>query len=201
MNALLLGEGETDRALFPIIVWLLRQHSKETWDVSFLKRSALGTQRGATLAQKVVAALSLQRCDLLFLHQDADNNDPELVRGSLVAASAQRTAPVVPVRAQEAWFLLLETELRDAAGKPNGRANLGLPKPAQVEGLANPKADLHAALRAASELTGRRAESFRPADAVQRIAESTRGWAHLRGLPSFNHLEQDTRAALAAVAG
>jgi hypothetical protein len=61
----------------------------------------------------------------------------------------------------EAWLLLDEQAIRQVAGNPNGRANLGLPTFREIERVADPKARLRECLLAASDATGRRRDMVR----------------------------------------
>jgi hypothetical protein len=64
--------------------------------------------------------------------------------------------PVIPVRMTEAWLLLDEAEIRWVAGNPKGRAHLSLPRPHEVESVADPKALLRECILQAAGVTGRR---------------------------------------------
>jgi hypothetical protein len=90
---------------------------------------------------------------------------------------------------QEAWLLFNETAIRRAAGNPNGRSGLDLPALAACEGLPDPKAILHNALRNASGFTGRRRQTFDPTSAALRLAELIDDFSPLCVLPAFQHLE------------
>jgi hypothetical protein len=109
---------------------------------------------------------------------------------------------VVPIRMQEAWMLHDEAALRRAAGRPSGRESLNLPKISAVETLPDPKKILHDALKTASGKHGRRSDEFKPHkaahDLAQRISDND-NWSPLLQLSAFQRLEQDTRAALAAM--
>ncbi|WP_331716400.1 hypothetical protein [Micromonospora chokoriensis] len=67
--------------------------------------------------------------------------------------------PVIPVRMTEAWLLLDETAIRQVAGNPRGRMDLGLPKHHEVESVANPKQILSTCLLKAAGETGRRRDA------------------------------------------
>src|SRR6266511_2363362 len=132
----LLSDGSSDRALLPLLVWLLRQHHVESaiqtaWaDLRRLPRPPRG------LPQRIQQALELYPCDLLFVHRDAERlahsaRIAEIQRG-VELATKQGPLPsvvrVVPVRMQEAWLLFDEAVIRTAAGNPNGRQPLELPR-------------------------------------------------------------------------
>lgn len=99
-------------------------------------------------------------------------------------------------RMQEAWLLHDEAALREAAGRPSGTEDLGLPAH-RWDRLADPKKVLYKALRAANGAKGRRAKSFRPGRAAHRLADLISDWTPLRTLAAFAQLETDTRTALA----
>jgi len=99
--------------------------------------------------------------DLIFVHRDAEAQPPDQRRREIADAASDLGAavpvvPVVPVRMTEAWLLLDEGAIRSVAGKPEGRATLTMPRPADVESLPNPKAVLMKLLLDASEVRGRR---------------------------------------------
>jgi len=96
---------------------------------------------------------------------------------------------VVPVRMLEAWLLLDEKAIRQAAGNPNGRQPLNLPSPSRLEERPDPKHDLHEALRTACALRGRRWKKFDLGRAVCRITDYQQDFALLRQLPAFCQLE------------
>ncbi len=97
---------------------------------------------------------------------------------------------------QEAWLLLDEAALRQAAGRPSGTEDLGLPPSHRWDRLPDPKRVLYDALRAANGAKGRRAKSFNPGRAAHRLAALITDWTPLRDLGAFARLETDTRTAL-----
>lgn len=102
----------------------------------------------------------------VFVHRDAENEPSEHrhdeVRTAITEVSfAGPAIAVVPVRMTEAWLLLDERAIRRVAGKPSGRAALGLPAPRHAEGTADPKTVLQQALITAAEVRGRRLKTFR----------------------------------------
>lgn len=198
----LLGEGSADHALRPILDWLLGQHLPQhaiqfAWaDLSRLPH------RPSTLADRIVASVRLYPCDLLFVHRDADR-EPRAARVAEIqhaVASApgeealSTVVPVVPVRMTEAWLLCDELALRQAAGNPNGRQPLDLPRVRDLENLPDPKAILHKLLGAASERSARRRRTLRLS--AVRVASLTDDFALLRELSAFRDLEQDVRDAV-----
>ncbi len=196
MIAALLGEGSSDRVLVPILRWLIGACTPAPFDVAWID-PALLFAADPTVRARVRAALQVQPCDLLFVHRDADRQDPARRRGEIRrAAGAHPHVPVVPVRMTEAWLLLDERALRAAAGRVSGTHPLNLPDPRQVEALPNPKRTLRDALVRAHGARGRRARRFRPDQAQHRLADLVEDWSPLRALPAFRRVEADTRAAL-----
>jgi hypothetical protein len=193
----LVSDGSSDRALMPLLTWLLRQHLGETcaiqaaWaDLARLPRRPKG------LEERVRAALDLFPCDLLFVHRDAEREPferrlEEIQTACAALGDAVAFVRVVPVRMQEAWLLVDEAALRRAAGNPNGRDPLELPPRKRLDQLPDPKETLHGLLRDASGLTGRRLKRFAPQARALRVAEFIEDFAPLRGLPAFAVLEAE----------
>lgn len=120
---------------------------------------------GRTVAAKLEEALQQlePNVNLVFVHRDADSRDPaprhdEIRRAVREVGDGVRHVAVVPVQETEAWLLLDEREVRSVAENPRGRVPLGLPTPATVENVADPKAQLKETILLASERTGRRRE-------------------------------------------
>ena len=167
---LLLCEGSSDRALVPHLERLLVYLGAPTAvgfsvPVPTVRDHVRG--RGSVLARKMkTVLLGEAEYDLLFVHRDADaagheERTREIVDAAINAELDVSAIPIVPVRATEAWILLDEDAIRRVAGNPRGRQLLDLPRPARVEGLADPKRALEAALTAASGCSGNRLRKFR----------------------------------------
>ena len=195
----LLSDGSSDRALLPILTWLLREHCKEVaiqeeWaDLRRLR------QIPKTLAGRIQMALELYPCDLLFVHRDAEKQSPAMrfdeIKQALEEARRAVTIPpsvsVVPVRMQEAWLLFDETALRQAVGNSSGSVRLSLPAISRLEQLPDAKKILYELLRQASECSGRRLEQLSVNFCAQRVPEFVPSFAPLRRLSAFRQLEAD----------
>jgi len=198
----LLANGGSDRALMPLIEWLLREHlpdraARPQW-------ADLGRLRlpPSTLVEKIGWAFALYPCSLMFIHRDSEgmphDERTDEIRKAVQASSISAIAvPVVPVRMTEAWLLFDENAIRRAAGNPNGRVRLQLPT--NPEALPDPKQDLHTLLKSASELSGRRLKKFRAAQRVQRVAELIQDYGPLRALPAFNAFDAKLQSALTSL--
>ena len=198
LRATLVTDGASDRVLEPILRWLMRQLTAEAFEIRWADLRGLRVKpRG--LVQKLAVAVQEYPCQLLFVHRDAEGQDPQRRYEEIREAADSTTCShvcVVPVRMQEAWLLHDEAALREAADRPSGTADLGLPPSHRWERLPDPKKVLHDALRAANGATGRRAKSFRPKRAAHRLADLITDWRPLRSLAAFNRLEAETRSAL-----
>jgi len=156
-------------------------------------------ERPTRLTERIQKSIQLYPCELPFVHRDAerqplDTRLDEIERATEAARSSSIIPPVVsvvPVRMQEAWLLFDEAAIRRASGNPNGHVNLQLPSVGTCETLPDPKEILHAALRDASELSGRRRQRFDPHLAALRLADLIDDFAPLRALPAFQRLESD----------
>lgn len=199
----LVSDGSSDQALIPVLRWLLARHAagiglEPQWaDLRILPR------RPAGLAERIRKALDLYPADLLFVHRDAEGQTPDLryrqIREALVEIPNPPAVCVVPIRMTEAWLLINERAIRQAADNPNGRVALELPPLQTLESLRNPKTVLQAALREASQLQGRRARRFRIEDRVHRVAQLIDDYTPLFDLPAFQALERDLRNALPGI--
>lgn len=200
----LLGDGSFDRALAPILQWVLREAGVSVpiqahWaDLGRLSRPVRG------LANRIAMATTLYPCDLLFIHRDAEarsleEREQEIGRAIEQArkdgASLAEHVCVVPVRMTEAWLLFDVTLIRYAAGNPFGTVALAVPPRSSWESMANPKQSLHDLLVSASELNARRRSAFDASAASHRIAALANEFSALRGLSAFDRLENAVRAA------
>jgi hypothetical protein len=199
-QATLVTDGSSDTVLIPILRWLFQQLTAEVVE---LRHGDLRWVRHPpkTMPDRLTLAVELFPCDLLFVHRDAEGQNPTLRYDEIAKANAtgRPHVCVVPIRMQEAWLLHDETTLRQAAGRPSGTEPLKLPPPARWEALSDPKATLHKALRVASGAKGRRARKFSPSRAAHRLADLVDDWGHLRALSAFKRLESETRTALAGL--
>ena len=202
------GDGSSDRALLPIINWLIRSQS---WvhERGFVEQMAdLSNEDpplGRALEPRLRRACQLYPCDILFIHRDAERQNLE-ERWREIEEAAQATievpwVPVVPVSMTEAWILIDELAIRRAADNPSSKVELGLPTPDRLEDVADPKNTLHGALLAASEKRGRRRKSFKSSLSrrVQRVADLTDDYTLLRRLDAFRVFEERTRIVLTQV--
>lgn len=122
---------------------------------------------GRTIQEKLRATLLLEpEANLILIHRDADSRDAEPRYQEISRSVAQcnltkHWIAIVPIQETEAWLLLDEAAIRLVSGKPNGRNNLNLPTPHNVENVARPKERLQQALIQAAEVTGRRLRQLR----------------------------------------
>ena len=200
LPATLVTDGPSDRVIEPILRWLMRQLTTTEFEIRWADLRGL-SRKPSNLAEKLAVAIQEYPCRLLFVHRDAEGQNPQVryaeIDKAVDSAAGISHVGVVPVRMQEAWLLHDETALREAAGRPSGTKDLGLPPPHRWEKLPDPKRVLHEALRTANGAKGRRAKSFKPGRAAHRVADLITDWTPLRALAAFAQLEADTKAALA----
>ena len=199
----LVSDGSSDRMLMPILDWLLQRHCPEfavqpEWaDLARLPRLP------RTLTEKVESALDLcHPCDLLFIHRDAERENPE-TRYVEISSALERVATppvvcVIPVKMQEAWLLFDEVAIRKAAGNPSGRTRLELPALVSVERLPNPKQVLFDLLSQASEFSGTRLKRFKRDQyrTVHLVSKNIDDFSPLFVVPAFQRLEQELLTAI-----
>jgi len=199
----LVGDGTSDRALLPLLRWtLLRAGTPLPLAPSWADPRRISGGSGG-LADRLRNALDLYPCDLLFVHRDAERQEPETRREEIRAALSDLSAPlpalyVVPVRMTEAWLLIEEAAIRHAADNPNGDVSLTLPMLRDLENLPDPKQRLNELLRVACDLRGRRLDQFKRDEAARRVrvAEFVQDFSPLLRLPAFQRLQEETQALL-----
>jgi hypothetical protein len=197
----LVSDGPTDANLIPIINWTLR----EAADVPVAEGVRADLQRlprpPVNFVERIKSAVDLFPCDVLFIHREAEGEQPEKRYAEIRDAVNQATkdgckvpaVAVVPVRMMEAWLIFDEHAIRNAAGNPNGNVPLNLPTLNKVEARPDPKSDLRAALISASGLNGRRRKKFRDSQALWRIVDFIQDFSPLRQLSAFRVFEEIIR--------
>lgn len=200
-NFTLLSDGSSDKALIPHLTWLLEQNGLSlpivpAWaDLSRLREKPGG------LAQRIERSIELYPCELLFIHRDAERENPNNRREEIAEAltNMDRTILkppslcVVPVRMQEAWLLFDEAAIRRASGNPHGTSILNLPRMSNIERLPDPKETLYELLKTASEKMGRRLKQFNIRHSAVQVSEFIEDFSPLRNLTAFNQLEIDVQ--------
>jgi hypothetical protein len=196
MLATLVTDGSSDVVLVRILQWLFAQLTQAEIQLRWADLRVLRAPP-RTLKDRLDAATEMYPCQLLFVHRDAENQEPDARYAEILTANVTGLPHVcvVPVRMQEAWLLHDEAALREASGRPSGSNPLDLPPASKWERLPDPKGLLHDALRQASGATGRRAKQFNPARAAHRLADLIADWSPLEALPGFQRLKKDTKAA------
>ncbi len=195
----LVTDGPSDQLLKFPIEWLLERLTAHDFDGEWANPAIFGRHRG--LAGRLAAALETYPCELLFVHRDAER-DPREVRVTEIE-EAVHTLPspppavcVVPVRMTEAWLLIDEQALREAASNPNGQVDLPLPATKKLESLPDPKQLLRELLEKASGLNKRRLKRFRWSRARQRQAELIEDYSPLDRLPAFRSFRAELKQVL-----
>jgi len=197
----LVTDGTSDSVmLIPILEWLLRVHCPNFGikvEHADIRRSRRPPK---SLHKKIGFALAEYPCECLFIHRDAEREPPDNRRREIQEAlvslgdnKPEAHVCVVPVRMSEAWLLFDEQAIRQASSNPNGRVSLEMPRHSALEGVPEPKRLLYDLLRTASELKGRRLESFDATAQSRRVAQLLDDFSPLRQLSGFRALEDDVR--------
>lgn len=204
LRGTLVTDGPSDRALVQVIRWSLTRlvpHQPVSLAWADTRNSA---PPDTGLNGRIGLATRLYPCDIVFVHRDAEAQDPDLRRQEIHAAVREldhiggAAVCVIPVRMTEAWLLVDEQAIRTAAGRPGGLETLTIPPPRRLESLADPKQVLKDALRAASGFTGRRLKKFRVDQATNRVAELIDDFSPLLALSAFARFHQDLDGVLTA---
>ena len=202
----LVTDGSSDVALIPLLNWLLVEQGVAIAIAPAWADLWRLPQRPHGLVERIRRALDLYPCELLFVHRDAEGGPREdrceEIRASLKIVGEGMMPPpsicVVPVRMTEAWLLFDESALRRAAGNPNGKMPLDLPRIADLEKVPDPKAVLRGLLLNASGLHGQRLKKHSTVGGARRVAELLDDFSPLRGLAAFAALEADIAAVIRA---
>jgi hypothetical protein len=197
----LVSDGSSDRTLLPILTWVLRELS----EINRIQPEWADLRRlhhpPRSLRDRILISIDLYPCDLLFIHRDAEGEDPEHRYEEISSAISEAenndlkipAICVVPVRMTEAWLLIDESSIRRAAGNPNGKEPLHLPEVSKIEQIPNPKEVLFNKLRKASGLSGRHLKSFDLLGSRIRVSDLVEDFSPLRKLMAFQRLENDIR--------
>ena len=202
LRVTLISDGSSDRALLPILRWVLKEQGaslplRPEWaDTRLMRKSS------PKLADKIYWGLQSFPCDILFVHRDAENGVPMDRKREVQAALGQvgkfeiipPAIVVVPIRMTEAWLLFNESAIREAAGNPSGSIPLTLPSLSQLESLPDPKSTLYELLKLASELPPRRLRKFPVGQNIHRLADLLDEFSALRQLTAFCGLESEVRS-------
>ncbi len=208
LNCTLLSDGSSDKALIPILRWLLCRYLPNRpvqlrWaDLRQLPHPPREPH------ERIAKSEQLYPCDLLFVHRDAesisiDDRRTEIHQALNRAGAMAPGIAVIPVRMMEAWLLIDEVAIRKAAGNPNGSMQLNLPRLRDIESITNPKNTLHDLILEATGFLGRRRKKFERLDlhsAVQRIPEYTEDFSPLCQLSAFQMLEQQVSGTISGQA-
>lgn len=201
LRVTLLSDGRSDRALQYVIQWLFDDLFDDIVEVTWADLNVVREPPKA-LPDRARVAVELHPCDVLFVHRDAERESVTARENEIRDALARERLPVVcviPVRMTEAWFLFDAAAIRRAAGNPSGTVPLNLPSLSSVEDLPNPKAVLHDALKAASELRPRRRQQLNVGSAFHALAGGIDSFAPLRELAAFQHFEASVRSVVTAL--
>jgi len=199
----IVGDGSSDACLLPIVSWILRDEfslkpiNGEWADFKHLRHPP------KTLPERIYRAIEFYEPNLLFVHRDAEKQDPQFRYNEISNALndlKKKNEPIkiphiciVPIRMTEAWLLFDEPAIRKAAGNPNGKIALNLPRLRNIETLPDPKQTLFDTLTIASELRGRQRQKFDPERHRHLVAEYIEDFSQLSSLTAFQRLQEDVR--------
>lgn len=196
----LLCDGSSDKAIIPILSWLLKDLLP---NVSLQSQYAdFGLLRNppplSALDKRMEKAVALYPCDILFVHRDAEKNTFQNRKNEILKfyqkinnTFTEKLVPVVPVRMMETWLLIDEKAIKAAAGNRQYNQTITLPRTQNLETLSEPKDVLYKLLKDVSELKGRKLQNLKVSQSVHLIANSIDDYSQLRQLTAFQELEKD----------
>jgi len=197
IHYLLITDGSSDKALIPIINWSFNQILPEIpihaeWaDFRGLSKPP------KSLDDRIRCSLKLyEKIDIYFIHRDGEGESrakrvTEIKKAINSISGVPPYVCVIPIRMMEAWLLLDEQAIRQAAGNPNGKKKFTIPAPKDIEAIPDPKKLLHENIKIASELNNRRLRDLNISQIILRIPEFTEDFAYLRKLSAFAAFERD----------
>ena len=195
----LITDGSSDRALMPILNWLLMELGVNIPIQAAWADLARLPHPPKKLEDRIEKAIALYPCDLLFVHRDAEKETRQKrvseIHQAVNLLKEDVKLPVVcviPVKMTEAWLLIDEKAIREAAGNPKGNQCLNLPKPSTIEKLSDPKETLKALLNLARGHSPRKPSKF----SITRIAELIDDFQLLKQLSAFMDLESELKQTL-----
>lgn len=195
MTFTLVADGSSDRVLVPIISWMAERVAGESAIGQWADFSRV--PRPQNLRNKIEIAHDLYPCDFLFVHRDAEGDPAEHRRTEIYEAFIGLSlahVSIIPIRMTEAW-LFDEQAIRHAAGNPNGRDAVIVPKPSAIERIPDPKSVLRDLIVRASGLNARRRSRLSVQERIQLIPNFIDDYSYLLPLSAFQDLELDfTRA-------
>lgn len=193
---LFIGEGSSDDPLARLVSDAFTMRGVDA-DIRSLGADRLGAD-GKDISTKIRTAQKLfSGFEFVVIHRDCDNQEPSVRLAEISSAVGETlgsgfpTIEVVPRTMTEAWLLLNESAIRKAAGKPNSKINLCLPKLKNVEGVRDPKKLLQDVILIASNESGRRRQKIAGKFSSHRrnLLDQLDPEA-LEGLPSWQHTLQ-----------
>lgn len=202
---ILLSEGSSDAGLVPHLASLcVRAGAAQAEGQRLDLAQFAAASHRSSMAKLVLVKLYDLVPDLVFVHRDGDNAGrtarvQEIQSAAVQAKVGAPVVPVIPIRSLEAWLLADPGLIRRAAGDPNGRQDLGLPRLKSIEAHADPKACLQEALRRASHSTGRGRRRFnsKMGRHVAMLLDNLDIDGPVTALSSWQALVQDIEGAIA----
>lgn len=203
LSLTLVGDGSSDRCLKGPIEWLLIELLGSSGPRF---RLDVAPTTSSQLASRLSQAFETFPCDILLAHRDAERESvakrQQEIQQAAREAKIPSCVPVVPVRMTEAWLLIDEGAIRQAADNPKGNVRLAMGPIDRLEADPNPKATLQDCLVVASEKEGRHLKRFKRdlGLRITRVSELIQDYRPLRALSAFRTFEAELRLVLHSLA-
>ena len=201
----LIGDGRSDRALIPIVKWLLDDLFPEIpSSIAFADfRYVKAPPSKQNVKGQIEFAKEYYPYDILLYHRDGETTNIDIVKvrkGEILSQvndeDKSNTVCIIPVKMMETWLLINAEALKRAAGNRNYTENLSIPNVNQLENIKAPKQLLQELLKQASGLKGRRLKKFNVHQSVHLLADNIIDYSPLRKLNSFLFFESELKQVL-----
>lgn len=201
----LIGDGSSDKALLPILKWLLNDlYPTKAHQIAFADfRKLRKPPSRADVRGQIEMAKMYYPYDLLVYHRDAEDNHHRIIEkrkqevlNRIDEMERAQVVCAVPIRMMETWLLISPEAIKKAASNRNYVGILELPSVHNLEAEKRPKELLHNALRKATGARRRKLQSFNVHRAVHLVADYTSDFRPLRSLEAFQRFETDLKHAV-----
>ena len=185
LRVTLVTDGASDVVLVPILQWLMRRLTPEDFEIRWADLRGLGERR-RNLAQRTIATEQYP-CRLLFVHRDAERQDPRVRYEEIQAANRTAFNHVCVVPRRLGSYTTRPRSAMQPVVRREPRTFLCHPR---IGGRGcQTRREFSTGATYRERPKGRRARSFKPGRAAHRLADLITDVtiAHARGVVARRH--------------